>query len=98
MSRPFRRSLAACALALTSLTLSRDVLAQQYLIGADAGLSSGIEGGGQPPQMRLTRTRLRLGGDLRIDESPDDIFEFGVLAELEPAAFGADLRYARMAG
>jgi len=72
--------------------------AQEYLIGADMGISGGLEGGGQPPQMRLTRTRLRLGADLRIDESPDDILEFGALAELAPAGFGADLRYARMAG
>jgi hypothetical protein len=42
---------------------------------------------------------LRIGGDLRIDESPDDILEFALLAEVEPrSGFGADLRYARAAG
>jgi hypothetical protein len=89
----------AAAMALACLAPARGASAQQYLIGADAGLSSGLEGGGNPSQLRLTRTRLRLGADLRIDESPDDILEFGLLAEVEPkSGFGADVRYARMAG
>src|SRR5262249_9081487 len=72
--------------------------AQQYLPGASAGISSGMEGGGQAA-LRRTRTRLRLGGDLRIDESPEDVFEFGLLAEVEPeSGIGADLRYARVVG
>ena len=37
--------------------------------------------------------------DLRIDESPEDIFEFAMLAEIEPqSGFGGDIRYARMVG
>ena len=73
--------------------------AQQYLIGASAGLSSGVEGGGRQGGLSRTRTRLRLGADLRIDESPDDILEFGLLAEVDPkSGFGADVRYARAAG
>jgi hypothetical protein len=39
-----------------------------------------------------------LGADIRLDESPKDIFEAGLLAELFPrSGFGADLRYARAA-
>ena len=42
---------------------------------------------------------MRLGADLRIDESPEDIFEFGMLAEIEPqSGFGGDIRYARLVG
>jgi|HubBroStandDraft_6_1064221.scaffolds.fasta_scaffold302644_2 hypothetical protein len=73
-------------------------VAQQYILGADVNVSSGLEGGG-PNGPTATRTRLRLGGDLRIDESPDDIFQVGLLAELLPkSGFGADLRYARAVG
>jgi hypothetical protein len=76
-----------------------DASAQQYLIGAAAGVSSGIEGGGAQGGFARARTRLRLGGDLRIDESPDDIFEFAALAEIEPhSSFGATVGYARAAG
>lgn len=73
--------------------------AQQYLIGADAAVSSGIEGGGAQGGFARTRTRLRLGGDIRIDESPDDIFEFAAIAEIEPhSSVGATVGYARAAG
>ncbi len=73
--------------------------AQQYLIGGSIAASSGVEGGGAQNALARTRTRLRIGGDLRIDESPDDILEFAALAEIEPrSGFGADVRYARAAG
>jgi hypothetical protein len=86
---------AACA----SQAWTGDASAQQYLIGAAAGVSSGIEGGGAQGGFARARTRLRLGGDLRIDESPDDIFEFAALAEIEPhSSFGATVGYARAAG
>jgi len=87
------------ALSVASVAFAADASAQQYLIGASLGLSSGVEGGGAAGGLFRTRTRLRLGGDLRIDESPDDIFEFAAIAEVEPkAGFGADVRYARAAG
>jgi hypothetical protein len=83
----------ACAL------LSREARAQQFIIGGAASVSSGIEGGGANGGFYRTRSRLRIGGDVRIDESPDDIFEFAALAEVEPrSGFGADVRYARAAG
>ncbi|HEY4014521.1 MAG TPA: hypothetical protein VGM06_14365 [Polyangiaceae bacterium] len=87
------------SLSLAYVGFAGDASAQQYLIGASLGLSSGIEGGGAAGGLFRTRTRLRLGADLRVDEFPDDIFEFAAVAELEPkAGFGADARYARAAG
>jgi hypothetical protein len=77
---------------------STPAVAQQYLYGADVSLSSGLEGGGPNPAAK-TRTRLRLGADLRVDESPEDVLQVGLLAEVEPrSGFGGDLRYARAAG
>ncbi len=94
----FLRALLATSFGLALAAAPAVAHAQQYLIGADASVSSGLEGGGSIGA-RLTRTRLRLGADLRIDEAPDDIFEFGLLAEVQPrSALGADLRYARAAG
>ena len=94
------RYVVAMAVALVAWACSLpEARAQQYLIGASAAGSSGIEGGGANGGMRITRTRLRLGGDLRIDESPDDIFEFAAIAEVGPrSGVGADARYARAAG
>jgi hypothetical protein len=72
--------------------------AQQYLWGGAAQISTGLEGGGSLGP-RPARTRLRLGADVRIDESPEDILEVGLLAEILPkSGFGADVRYARAAG
>jgi hypothetical protein len=86
------------ALSVACVFASLPCLAQQYLIGAGASLSSGLEGGCKVGPWRA-RTRLRLGGDLRVDESPEDIFGFGLLAEIEPhSAFGADVRYERAVG
>jgi hypothetical protein len=87
----------ACAAAVTGT--SPAVSAQEYMYGADAGISSGIEGGGSRGILRMPRTRLRLGVDARINEAPADILEVGLLAEILPrSGFGADVRYAHMAG
>jgi hypothetical protein len=94
------RKLAAVLAAMYAWGTGADeASAQQYLIGGTAAASSGIESGGAQGGLRRTRTRLRIGGDLRIDESPDDILEFAGIAEVEPkSGFGADVRYARAAG
>ncbi len=92
------RCLALLAAICACAAWAHPVFAQTYLIGGTGAVSSGIEGGSHGALFR-TRTRLRIGGDLRIDESPDDILEFALLAEVEPrSGFGADLRYARAAG
>lgn len=96
MNGSFRRIALAAAVAACGLAQASPAHAQQYLIGGTAALSSGVEGGSVGPYR--TRTRLRLGGDVRIDEFPDDIFEVGLDAEVEPkSSIGADLRYARAA-
>ncbi|HZU82661.1 MAG TPA: hypothetical protein VE987_07085 [Polyangiaceae bacterium] len=98
MSRCTLRAAAALAACVAAATADRVAGAQQYLIGGSASASSGIEGGGAGGGLYRTRTRVRLGGDVRIDESPDDIFEFAAIAEIEPrSGFGADVRYARAA-
>ncbi len=92
-----RAGAGAGAAIVAALAWAAPAGAQQYLVGADAAVSSGIEGGGVG--LFRTRTRLRLGADVRVDEFPEDILEVGLLAEVEPrSGFGADVRYARMAG
>jgi hypothetical protein len=92
-----KRLLAVVAALAGLLASPRTADAQQYLVAADASVSSGVEGGAAGPF--VTRTRLRLGADVRVDEFPEDILEVGLLAEVQPkAAFGADVRYARAAG
>jgi hypothetical protein len=82
----------ATALLSTAPTAAR---AQEYLLGADATASSGIEGGGTG--FFRTRTRLQIGADLRVDEWPDDVMEVGLLAEVEPrSGFGGYLHYGRV--
>ncbi len=86
------------SLAVASLLVCTRASAQELQLGSSGSLSSGFEAGG-PLALRLARTRLRLGVDARLDESPEDIFEFGALAEVEPhSAFGLDARYARLVG
>lgn len=89
-----RFSMFAAALATTAMVSSAQ--AQEYLPSTSAQVASGVEGGGETHR---ARTRLRIGLELRIDESPADGVSFAGLVELEPrAAFGADLRYVRSLG
>ncbi len=63
-----------------------------------ADVIAGLEGGGSgyAAGVRRTRTTLRLGADLWLDEWPNNSLGLGALVELEPvASFGADLRYQR---
>ncbi len=76
----------------------RVAAAQQYLVGVGAEVSDGIETGTQVPLMPA-RIRARVGVDVRVDEFPEDIVCAGLLIDLAPrAAFGVDVRYARMLG
>lgn len=99
-----RRTFTACAaLAALGATLGAapEAKAQRYLVGGDVSVASGAEGGGRSglAGVRRARTRVRIGAELRVDESPEDIFGAGLLAELEPrASVGADVRYARALG
>lgn len=68
--------------------------AQQYLPAASAHAASGIEGGGSGFQR--ARTRIRLGVELRVDESPENAIVGAAIVDVEPrAAAGGELRYFR---
>jgi len=98
VNRPKLISIALWAAIVSGIAWQKTAFAQQYLWGASATASSGVEGGSQGSLLR-TRTRLRLGGDVRIDEAPDNIVAFGLLAEVEPrAGLGADARFVRTVG
>ncbi len=60
--------------------------------------SSGLEGGGGRAQtMGRAQTRMRIGAELFVDESPEDVFGGAVLVAVEPrTAFGIDGRYTRI--
>lgn len=80
--------------ALGVLLASRAAKAQQYLPAASVQAASGIEGGGIGFQR--SRTRLRVGVELRVDEAPESALVASGIFDIEPrTAFGADLRYVR---
>lgn len=72
--------------------------AQQWQLGGEATVSTGLEGGGDPRGVfRRTRTTMRVGVDARVDERPNEIFSAGLLMEVEPrTSFGLDVRYGRL--
>ena len=87
-------------LAGAGLLVVHPAMAQSYLFGASAELASGLEGGGAgPTTIALARARLRLAGDLRVDEFPADAVGVGLLLDFEPrSAFGIDAHYIRSLG
>lgn len=90
------RTFAAAAAFTVSACLGLPSLAfaQQYLPAASAQGASGIEGAGSG--LQRARTRVRVGLELRVDESPEDAIAGAVLVDVEPrAAFGAEIRYVR---
>jgi len=93
--RPVTRPWAVVVAAL--LFHVRPAAAQQWVIGGNAEVASGIAGGGDGMTIiERARTRIRLGADLRVDEFPKDIFAIAIVAEIEPhSSFGLDLRYVR---
>jgi hypothetical protein len=86
--------LAAC----TALLAAPEAHAQKWIMSGVSQASSGIEGGGGRAQsMGRAQTRMRIGADLAVDESPEDVFGFGFLVAIEPrTAFGIDGRYTRV--
>lgn len=72
--------------------------AQSLVLAGSFQASSGMQGGGGS-QATVVRapTRLRLGGELRIDEDLANGLQFGALLDIEPRArVGADIRYVRL--
>ena len=87
----------SAALSVVLTSAAPTAVAQKYLLGASASGSSGIEGGGPLGTVAQTRTRVRLGGDVRVDESPEDAVLVGLDAEIAASSgIGADLRYGRI--
>jgi len=86
--------LSGCA----ALLLAPAAEAQKWIMTGISEAASGIEGGGGRAQsMGRAHTRMRVGADLAVDESPEDVFGAAVLVALEPrTAFGIDVRYTRV--
>jgi hypothetical protein len=83
---------------LAAVALTSPVRAQELEAAIAADVMAGIEGGGSgyASGVRRTRTTLRLGVDLWLDEWPNNILGLAPLIEVEPvASIGADLRYHR---
>lgn len=72
--------------------------AQRYVPAALFEAATGMEGGGgKNVSLERAGTRLRVGGDVHIDEDPENGIGFAGLVDLEPRArFGADVRYVRV--
>ena len=90
--------LAAAAVALGLLGLSREAKAEELLLDGNFGLGSGLEGGDPGTGLEWRRARVRfLGGvDMRSDEGPADALGFRAFVEVEKrASVGAEVRYER---
>jgi hypothetical protein len=84
-------------LGLLAIALPSTAHAQQYLPAGSAYLGSGVEGGGR--EFQRSRTRLKVGLELRIDEDPENGLSAAGLLDVAPrTAFGADFRYVRRIG
>jgi hypothetical protein len=96
ISKPL--SCLVCLVALATFATAPDAHAQKWIMSGISEASSGLEGGGGRAQsMGRAQTRMRIGADLAVDESPEDIFGGGVLVAVEPrTAFGIDARYTRL--
>lgn len=92
-----RFALTFVATLAAALVAPRAVRAQEYLPAGAVQIASGIESAGK--RVDRARTRLRVSGELRVDEAPNDGVSFGAIVDLEPhAALGADLRYEHLIG
>ena len=72
--------------------------AQELKVAGAADVIAGVEGGGSgyAAGVRRTRTTIRFGADLWVDEWPNNSLSVAGLVEIEPvASFGADVRYQR---
>jgi hypothetical protein len=87
------------ALAATSIIASATpAFAQKYVAAGEAEVASGLEGGGwRAGDLGRAPTRLRIGGEVHVDEDPEDAVALGAVLDLEPdTAFGVDARYVRI--
>ncbi len=85
----------ALLLVLSLLLAPRPASAQELLLAGHMTASSGVESAGRG--ILRARTRVRVGAELRVDESPKDGIAFSGIVDLEPrAAVGGDIRYVRL--
>ncbi len=93
------KTLAAASAALV-LAATPAAHAQSWVASGVTQASSGLEGGGgRAASAGRAQTRMRIGADLAVDESPEDVFGGAVLVAVEPrTAFGIDGRYTRIVG
>jgi len=86
------------ALFLACFLLATPASAQSWVPAATTEAASGVEGGGgRTTGLGRAQTRMRLGAELYVDESPADVFGGAVLVGIEPrASFGIDGRYTRI--
>lgn len=92
-----RRTVIAATLACVAFGAPATVAAQELMLGAHAGLGSGVElgdPGNGTTAFRRARTRVVVGVDGRVDETPKNGLGAIVFAEVEPHfSLGAELRY-----
>ena len=94
-----RVAAALVALAVVSSPCAT-AFAQRYVAAGTFEAATGKEGGGgREASLVRAPTRLRVGGDVHVDEDPENILGVAALVDLEPRArFGADIRYIRLVG
>ena len=92
------RPVASGALALALVLAAPPARAQRWVTSGVSDVASGVEGGGgRAYATARAGTRIRVGADLAVDESPEDVFGGGVIVSLEPRpSFGVDGRYTRL--
>lgn len=90
----------ALVTAAATLLAAPSAMAQRWVTSGVSTASSGLEGGGgRASATARAQTRMRLGADLAVDESPNDLWGGGILVAVEPrTAFGVDGRYTRLVG
>lgn len=89
------RAAALCA----AIFLARPARAESWLLDAEIGLGTGLEGGnadGQGIDWQRARTRVVAGFEMRVDESETEGVAFRAFTEIEQrASIGAEARYVR---
>lgn len=93
-----RARVASVAAALVVLATTATASAQQFVLAGNFSASTGLQGGGgREASVLRAPTRLRLGGELRVDEDLANGVAVGVLLDMEPRArVGVDIRYVRL--
>jgi hypothetical protein len=99
MSRFIRSALAAVT-AMICAAHATPAAAQEYLFSGAADVATGAEGGGHGHAhgVRRAPTTFHLGGEAKIDESPENVLAAYLVLEIEPHAdAGIGARYYRFA-